>query len=83
MANTDLLNQEGFTQAGRAGNANGAEVATPANYASVSAMRTRLAAINGTYYTSARLDQMTVNDMVYAIRVNDDATTINARGAGA
>lgn len=51
-------------------------IATPANYASVSAMRTRLAAINGALYTSAYLDVMTKNDMVYAIRTSDDAAGI-------
>jgi hypothetical protein len=50
--------------------------ATPANYASISALRTRLAAISGTTYTAAVLNTMTVNDMVYAIRLNDDAGTI-------
>ena len=51
-------------------------IATPANYASVSALRTRLAAINGAYFTSAMLDTMTKNDMIYALRVNDDAAGI-------
>ena len=51
-------------------------VGTPANYATVAAMRTRLAAINGTYYTAARLNNMTDNDMVYALRLNDDAAGI-------
>lgn len=46
---------------------------TPANYDSITAMRTRLAAINGSYYTTAFLDAMTTNDMIYAIRLNDDA----------
>lgn len=49
---------------------------TPVNYSSISAMRTRLAAADGTYYTSAELDRMTVNDMVWALRSIDDATTI-------
>lgn len=49
---------------------------TPGNYASISALRTRLAAIDAAYYTSARLDQMTVNDMVYAVRLADDGTSI-------
>ena len=39
------------------------------NFNSLSAMRTRLATINGTYYTTAVLAQMTYNDMVYALRV--------------
>lgn len=52
------------------------EFATPANYASTSALRTRLAAINGGYYTAAKLNNMTKNDMVYAVRLNDDAGSI-------
>lgn len=52
------------------------ELGTPANYVSITAMRTRLAAISGTYYTTAMLDSMTVNDMVFALRNHDDATTI-------
>lgn len=51
-------------------------IATPANYASISALRTRLAAINGAYYTAAVLDVLTVNDMQYAIRLNDDVAGI-------
>lgn len=51
-------------------------VATPANYASITALRTRLNAISATSYSSARLDTMTVNDMIYAVRRNDDSTTI-------
>lgn len=47
--------------------------ATPGNYCNITAMRTRLAAIDGAYYTSARLDAMTTNDMIYAIRLTDDA----------
>jgi hypothetical protein len=52
------------------------QIATPANYASVSAMRTRLTAISATAYSAANLDAMTVNDMVYALRLNDDAAGI-------
>ncbi len=49
---------------------------TVANYSSISAMRTRLAAISGTAYSAARLNSMTPNDMIYALRLNDDATSI-------
>lgn len=45
-------------------------------YTSIANLDTRLAAIDGTYYTQARLDQMSVNDKVYAVRVSDDPTTI-------
>lgn len=49
---------------------------TPANYMSVAALRGALAAANGTYYTSARLDALTVNDMIFALRNIQDPTTI-------
>jgi len=51
-------------------------IGTPANYGSISALRTRLAAINGAYYTAAMLDTMTVNDMQYAVKLNDDAAGV-------
>lgn len=78
MANTQLGSIDiNFVAKNNADGTTGtADVATPANYASISAMRTRLAAISGSYYTSALLDQMSVNDMVYAIRSNDDSGTI-------
>ena len=49
-----------------------------ADYASIDALRTRLAAIDAGYYTAARLNTMTYNDMVYAVRRNDSPTTIKA-----
>jgi hypothetical protein len=58
-----------------AGNSAGSP-ATPANYASVGAMRTRLTAISATSYSASRLDAMTINDMEYALRLNDDPTGI-------
>jgi hypothetical protein len=53
-----------------------ADVATIGNYGSVFALRARLAAANAAYYTSARLDSLTVNDMIFAVRNMDDATSI-------
>lgn len=47
-----------------------------ANCDTVLAMRTRLAAISGTTYTAAVLNTMSFNDMKYAIRLNDNPTTI-------
>lgn len=44
----------------------------------IAAMKARLAAINSGLYTAAYLNQMTYNDMVYAIRLNDSPTTINS-----
>lgn len=50
-------------------------IATPANYASITSMRTRLLAIGGVY-TAAYLNGMTMNDMVYALRLSDDSAGI-------
>lgn len=48
----------------------GALVLSEANsYDAVSDMRSRLNTLSATSYTAARLDAMTVNDMVYALRV--------------
>ena len=46
------------------------------NTDTIAAMKTRLAAIDAGFYTAARLNTMTYNDMVYAIRQNDFLTTI-------
>lgn len=52
------------------------DLATVGNYASVFALRSRLAAANAAYYTTARLDSLTVNDMIFAVRNMDDPTSI-------
>ncbi len=39
-------------------------------------MRQRLKDINGTYYTDALLNTLTFNDLVYAIRINDEAASL-------
>lgn len=43
-----------------------------ANRDSIANMRARLTAINATSYTTARLNTMTTNDMLYAIRLADN-----------
>lgn len=48
-----------------------------ANFATVDAMRARLTAISSTSYSAARLNAMTVNDMMYAIRVHDNLVGVN------
>lgn len=53
-----------------------AELTNFANYGSITALKARLAAFDAFTYTAARLDQMTVNDMVYALRSIDDPTSI-------
>jgi len=43
----------------------------------IDAMRARLTAISATSYTVARLNTMTKNDMIYAIRVHDHAVGVS------
>lgn len=77
MANNQLgAVDTNFTNARKSTPGAGADITTPANYASITAMRARLTAISATTYSSANLDTMSVNDMVYALRVNDDASSI-------
>lgn len=52
--------------------------ATPANYGSIAAIRTRLTAINGAYFTSAKMDTMSANDLIFALRSLDDPLTMNS-----
>jgi hypothetical protein len=57
-------------------NPNGAtSVSTPGNYVSNDSLDARLLAIGGVY-TQKYIDSMTQNDKIYAIRLNDDATSI-------
>lgn len=46
------------------------------DYVSIATLRARLAAIDAGFYTAARLNAMSRNDMVYAVRVADSPTTI-------
>jgi hypothetical protein len=76
MADTERENAIGFVDKRRLQSDSASGLSNVANYGSVSALRTRLTAINAGYYTAARLNQMTKNDMVYAVRVNDDLAGI-------
>lgn len=49
-----------------------------ADYNDITALRARLAAIDAGYYTAVKLDAMTYNDMIYAVRLNDSPLTIKA-----
>ncbi len=49
------------------------DVTTPANYQSPSSLDTRLLAIGGVF-TQAYVDSLTLNDKVYALKLNDDST---------
>jgi hypothetical protein len=77
MANLDTANFVRVTDKRAGTGFTSTPFATKANYTDIADMRARLTAISGTIYTAARLDQMTQNDMVYAIRLNDDAAGIN------
>ena len=81
MANTQVgFIQLDFVNSLRANDTQGgsaSNIATMGNYGSIQLMRNRLQAINAAYYTNARLDQMTTNDMVFAIRSIDDRATIS------
>lgn len=46
------------------------------NADTISALRTRLAAIDAGFYTAEKLNTMTLNDMIYAVRLNDNASSI-------
>lgn len=46
------------------------------DYASITALRSRLQTIDSGFYTDSKLNTMTYNDMVYAVRVNDSVSTI-------
>ena len=66
----------GFVDKRRTATTTDTAVGTPANYASVASLRTRLAAINGAYFTTTMLDRMSKNDMVYALRLADDSAGV-------
>lgn len=49
---------------------------TPLNYTDITKLKARLTAINAGLYTAARLNTMTLNDLIYALRTLDDAAGI-------
>jgi hypothetical protein len=49
---------------------------TPSNYGSIGALKTRLTAINGAYWTTARLNLYTKADLQYALRLADDSAGV-------
>lgn len=73
MANFDIGNRQKVVDK-RAGRGTTASplTTTDTNARDVTAMRARLTAISGTTYTAARLNTMTENDMLYALRMSDD-----------
>lgn len=79
MADTEVENKLGFIDKRRnpKGQATGRWVtSSPVNYDDVAGLRARLIAVNAGYYTATRLNSMTKNDMVHAVRQADDAAGI-------
>ncbi len=73
MANFDIGNRQKVVdkRAGR-GTTTSPLTTTDTNARDITAMRARLTAISATTYTAARLNIMTENDMMYALRMSDD-----------
>lgn len=76
MADLEREHALGFVDKRRTQASTASPLATPGEYLSVDQLRTRLAAIDGAYFTAARLNNMTKNDMVYAVRLADDAAGV-------
>lgn len=51
---------------------------TPGNFTDMTALDTRLTAIDSTAYSPANLNTMTLNDKIYALRVADAAAETGA-----
>lgn len=70
MADAQLgpVNQR-FIDKRRGRTQDGVALTEAANYSQVGTLKSRLTAISATKYSPARLANMTVNDMVYALRV--------------
>jgi len=81
MAQNQTYNKEGWVDKRLAAVPGGVQTSNPwsggtsTNTKDITAMRTRLAAISATY-TATYLDKMTYNDMLWAIRQNDEAAGI-------
>ena len=80
MANADLMDTFGVTERRGSTNAQAKSsttpMGTPLNYNDITKLRARLATLNAGRYTSAYLDTLTRNDMIYALRTLDDSAGI-------
>lgn len=69
MADLDINDPFGLVDKRRGRGNTGSHQQTEAvNMLSATAMKTRLTAINAGYYTATRLNSMTENDMIFALR---------------
>jgi hypothetical protein len=76
MADTELEYTGGFVDKRRVQGQATTNLSTNATYQSISSLRTRLTTIDSTYFSTVRLNGMTKNDMIYAIRLADDAAGV-------
>lgn len=77
MADTEKENSIGFVDKRRvAADSQRPGTTGDASYVDVGSLRTALAAAVPAYYTAARLNEMTKNDMVFALRTASDAAGI-------
>jgi hypothetical protein len=77
MADVDLTalsNQHADKRTGRG--ISGDSYATPTNYDNIAALKARLTAAAPSSYPTARLNSMTKGDLIYAVRLIDDAAGI-------
>lgn len=80
MADRQIGNTHGLAIRGgeaQNGGASPTDAYDSVNKIDIASMRTRLGVINAGTYTTARLNEMSYNDMMYAIRLNDNPTTMN------
>jgi hypothetical protein len=76
MANLETENPLGIVDKRRGRGVTGTGLTTPANALDVNALRTRLLAVSATAYSTANLDKMTKNDMIYALRLADESAGV-------
>lgn len=76
MADVERENVLGFVDRRRLATDANVRATTPANYLDVGGLRARLAALQPATFTAKKLNEMTKNDMVFALRHLDDAASI-------
>lgn len=76
MADVELENTLGFVDKRKTQGSINFPIGVEANYMDVANLRTRLNAANPSYYTTVRCNEMTKNDMIFALRTIDDAAGI-------
>ncbi len=84
MADMDLTSTFDFVdnRTGRGYSGSTSSLVEQNNYDSIAELKTRLTALAASSYTAARLNTMTKNDMVYALRTLQDAAGMRAANLG-